>query len=166
MKACLINSHSYSQLPHLTDSPLGGSNKKSTFEAWSSHMRYLNRCGAVLTALLLTATQAEAQRRPGAGARTARTLSTEQILRSYERLELSAEQMTTLEVMQEEADPPAPDPGGLDQPSEIADSCVGVAAETPGRAVDLRSAGQRSPPPSEASRRAMISSVRSTAGSQ
>ena len=66
-------------------------------------MRYLNRCGAVLAALVLTATQAEAQRRPGVGARTARTLSAEQILRSYERLELSAEQMTTLEAMQEEA---------------------------------------------------------------
>ncbi len=66
-------------------------------------MRYLNRCGAVLTALLLTATQVDAQRRPGAGARTARALSAEQVLRSYERLELSAEQMTALEAIQQDA---------------------------------------------------------------
>ncbi len=66
-------------------------------------MSCLNRCGVVLTVLLLTATQVDAQRRPRAGARSARTLSTEQVLRSYERLELSAEQMTALEAIQEEA---------------------------------------------------------------
>ena len=66
-------------------------------------MSYLNRCGVVLTVLLLMATQVDAQRRPRAGARSARTLSTEQVLRSYERLDLSAEQMTTLEAMQEDA---------------------------------------------------------------
>lgn len=87
----------------LTNSPLDESYRTSSFEAWSSDMRCLNRCGAVLTALLLTATQADAQRRPGARARTARTLSAEQVLRSYERLELSAEQMTALEALQEDA---------------------------------------------------------------
>jgi len=66
-------------------------------------MRYLNRCGAVLTALVLTATQADAQRRPAAGARAARTLSAEKVLQRYERLDLSAEQMTALESIQEDA---------------------------------------------------------------
>ena len=66
-------------------------------------MKHLNRCGAVLAAVLLTATQADAQRRPGAGARSARTLSAEQVLRSYQHLELSAEQMTALEAIQEDA---------------------------------------------------------------
>jgi hypothetical protein len=66
-------------------------------------MRYLNRYGTILTALLLTATQVDAQRRPGAGARHARSLSAERVLRSFERLGLSAEQMTALEIIQEDA---------------------------------------------------------------
>lgn len=65
-------------------------------------MKTLNRCGAVLTVVLLTAAQVDAQRRPGAGARHARTLSAEQVLRSYQLLELSAEQMTALEAIEDD----------------------------------------------------------------
>lgn len=65
-------------------------------------MRYVNRCGATLAALLLTATQVDAQQRPRAGTRTARTLSAERVIRSYERLELSAEQLAALEAIQED----------------------------------------------------------------
>jgi len=67
-------------------------------------MRYLNTCGAVLVTLLLTATQADAQRgRRGTRAPRTLTLVVEQVLRSHERLDLSAEQITALENIQEDA---------------------------------------------------------------
>lgn len=65
-------------------------------------MRYLNRCGAILTAMLLTATQVDAQRSPRGRAHSARTLSAERVLRRFDRLDLSAEQVTALEAIEEE----------------------------------------------------------------
>ena len=65
-------------------------------------MRYSHLRGAVCAALLLTAAQVDAQRRPGAGRRAALTLSAEQVRRSYGRLELTAEQITALEAIQED----------------------------------------------------------------
>ena len=68
-------------------------------------MRYLNQCSAVLVTLLLIATQADAQRgrQSARGTRASRTLEVEQLLRSHARLELSAEQITALEDLQEDA---------------------------------------------------------------
>ncbi|GMR13384.1 MAG: hypothetical protein BMS9Abin29_1592 [Gemmatimonadota bacterium] len=66
-------------------------------------MKHLNLCTAVLTLLLLTATQVDAQRRRTEGARATSTLSARQVLRSYDRLELSAEQIAALEAIQEDA---------------------------------------------------------------